>query len=220
MPTTHQPLGELVTAIPAAAKVFHRYGLDFCCHGKQSLAEACASRGLDASSILREAEDARGGAGSDVRWAERTLPDLVQHILDRYHAPLREELARLTELARKVERVHADKPAVPAGLARVLGGMASAIDDHLGKEEQILFPLIIGGDGRTARMPIRVMMQEHEEHGENLRRIRELTSDFGVPEYACMSWRELYRALTQLELDLMEHIHLENDILFPRALDS
>jgi len=149
---------------------------------------------------------------------EQALGELVQHILDHYHAPLRTELPRLVDLAQLVERVHAERADCPAGLADLLAEMGEAIESHLAKEEKILFPLIVAGRGQTAHMPVQVMVQEHEDHGRNLRRIRELTGDLRAPEDACASWRELYRALAQLELELMSHIHLENDILFPRAL--
>jgi regulator of cell morphogenesis and NO signaling len=216
--STEQTLSELVTANPAAAKVFHQYRLDYCCGGKQTLAEACAAQGLDAEDVLREAAVAGVVERDDVRWEERPLADLVQHILDRYHTPLRTEIPRLIELSEKVERVHADKPDRPAGLAEFLTEVRAAVESHLAKEEMILFPLIVSGRGPMAHMPVQVMVQEHEDHGESLRRIRGLAKDFALPEYACASWRELYRALAQLEVDLMNHIHLENYILFPRAL--
>ncbi len=117
-----------------------------------------------------------------------------------------------------MEDAHADKPERPAGLADLLTEVRAAVESHLAKEEQILFPLILSGRGQMAHMPVQVMMQEHEDHGENLRRIRELTNDLQIPEYACASWRELYRSLARLEVELMDHIHLENNILFPRAL--
>jgi regulator of cell morphogenesis and NO signaling len=122
------------------------------------------------------------------------------------------------ELARRVEKVHAGKPECPAGLADHLEAMGPFVADHLGKEEELLFPLILSGHGRHATMPVQVMMREHDDHGEGLRRIRELTNDLRLPEGACATWRELYRALAQLETELMEHIHLENNVLFPRAL--
>jgi len=218
MKSTEQTLGDLVTAYPAAAKVLQRYRLDYCCGGKQSLDEACAAENIDPEAVLRDIEVA-GAAGVDVaRWDQRPLDELVQHILDRYHAPLRVELPRLVELAGQVERAHADKPHCPSGLADLLTEVKAAVEGHLAKEEQILFPLIVAGRGPTAHMPVQVMMHEHEDHGKNLRRIRELTSDLTVPGHACASWRELYRALGELEVELMDHIHLENNILFPRAL--
>jgi regulator of cell morphogenesis and NO signaling len=218
MKNTEQSLGDLVTAFPAAAKVLQRYRLDYCCGGQQSLDEACAAENIDPEAVLRDIEVAGAGAVDVARWDRRPLDELVQHILDRYHAPLRVELPRLIELAGQVERAHADKPRCPSGLADLLTEVKAAVEGHLVKEEQILFPLIVAGRGPTAHMPVQVMMQEHEDHGKSLRRIRELTSDLTVPEHACASWRELYRALGELAVELMDHIHLENNILFPRAL--
>jgi len=218
MKNTEQTLGNLVIASPAAAKVLQRYRLDYCCGGKQTLDEACAAENIDPEAVLRDIDAAGTGSVDVARWDERPLDELVQHILDRYHAPLRVELPRLIELAGQVECAHADKPDRPAGLADLLIEVKAAVESHLAKEEQILFPLIVAGRGRTAHMPVQVMMQEHEDHGQNLRRIRQITNDLTVPEHACASWRELYRALGELEVDLMDHIHLENNILFPRTL--
>jgi regulator of cell morphogenesis and NO signaling len=218
MTTQEQTLGDLVTAIPTAARVFHRYQLDYCCGGRQTLADACAPRGIDALAVLGEIQAANQQAPAPARWDERPLSELIRHILDRYHAPLKTELPRLLELARKVERVHADKTGCPTGLAALLDEIQTEVASHLAKEEQLLFPLILAGNGPTAHMPVRVMLREHEDHGQNLRRVRELTHDFALPAYACATFRELYRALAELEVELMQHIHLENNVLFPRAL--
>ncbi len=218
MMNPNQTLGELVTADPAAAKVLQRHRLDYCCGGKQSLEAACAAARVDADAVLRELAGVEASGHDEVRWAQRPIDQLVHHILDRYHAPLRTELLRLVELARQVERAHADKPDRPEGLADLLVDVRAAVESHLAKEEQILFPLILSGRGQNAYMPVQVMILEHEDHGQNLRRIRELTKDLKLPEYACASWRELYRALGELEVELWDHIHLENNILFPRAL--
>lgn len=220
MTNTERSLGELVTAYPAAAKVFQKYRLDYCCGGKQALVDACAAKDLDVEEVLRGIEAAQQAEKGDIRWDDCPLDELIQHILDRYHAPLQTEIPRLIELAGQVERVHADKFDCPVGLSNLLTDVKAAVESHLAKEEQILFPIIFAGRGRTAHMPVQVMMQEHEDHGQNLQRIRDLTHDFAVPESACDSWRELYRALKELEIDLMDHIHLENNILFPRALAS
>ncbi|HUM11403.1 MAG TPA: iron-sulfur cluster repair protein YtfE [Myxococcaceae bacterium] len=215
-----QTLGELAVAVPTAAKVFYRYGLDYCCGGKQSLAEACARGGLDPAEVLEaiRADQAAVGGDGGLRWLDRPLTELVQHILERYHAPLRPELGRLLALARRVERVHAGKPGCPVGLAAHLETVRAFVEEHLAKEEQVLFPLFLAGRGRQASMPVQVMLREHEEHGDALRRIRELTNDLRLPPEACATWRELYRSLGALAVELMEHIHLENNILFARAL--
>ena len=220
MSDSNRTLEEIVTANPKAADVFVRRGLDFCCHGQRTLGEACREAGLDPGAVAAEL----AGAGADTPvedgWSTRPLAELVDHIIERYHDALRRDLPILVALARKVERVHAAKPTRPAGLTAHLERVHGAVVSHLDKEEGILFPLIRAGRGATAYMPIRVMMQEHEDHGENLRRTRELTNGLTAPPEACPSWRELYRGLSQLEAELMQHIHLENYVLFPRALEE
>lgn len=213
-----QTLGELVTALPATAKILHQYGLDFCCGGNRTLVEACEAEHVDTQAVLRALANADTEADESVNWAQRPIKDLIQHILKQYHEPLRMELPRLIDLAQKVVQAHADKPDCPKGLANLLSTIQEAVESHLGKEEKILFPLILTGRAQTAYMPAQVMMEEHEDHGRNLRRIRGLTNDLTLPDHACVSWGELYRSLAALEADLMEHIHLENNILFPRAL--
>ncbi|HZW91210.1 MAG TPA: iron-sulfur cluster repair protein YtfE [Myxococcaceae bacterium] len=214
-------LGQLATAVPAAAKVFYRHGLDYCCGGNKPLATACAEHGLDVAEVLAELQAAATTApATGASWAERPIPELILHILQRYHEPLKLEIPRLVELAFTVERVHAGKPGCPAGLANHLAEMRRAVDEHLLKEEQILFPMILAGRGGMARMPIQVMLSEHDDHGQALRRTRALTDDLQLPDGACAKWRELYRALEELEQELMDHIFLENSVLFPRALEG
>jgi len=213
-------LAEIVTTQPAAARVLQRFRLDFCCHGSQTLEQACDANGIDPNLVRQELLNNHQSTEADsTNWMERPIPDLIQHILDRYHSPVRKEVLDLIDLAQKVEQVHADKPERPEGLSSVLSEAKEAIDSHLEKEEKILFPLILSGRGQLAYMPIKVMMQEHEDHARNLRRIREITKDFTPPDSACASWRELYRALAEFEYNLMYHIHLENNILFPRVLE-
>lgn len=210
-------LAELAATLPAASRVFQRHQLDFCCGGGTSLAEACAAQGLEVDEVLREIEEA-AGAGDDPRWDGRPASEIIDHILARYHAPLRDELPRLRAMAARVEERHAGKAACPKGLAALLDTMIEEVRSHLAKEEQVLFPMIRAGGGATARGPIRLLEEEHEGHGANLRRIRRLTGDFHPPEDACPTWKALYLGLEQLELDLMRHIHLENAVLFPRTL--
>lgn len=213
-------LAEIAVDRPAAPKVFIRHGLDFCCHGQRPLAEACAEKGVDPGEVIRELEDAARPDPGARSWRDRPLDELIDFILARYHAPLREDLDVVVQLAEKVERRHVEKPTCPRGLARHLAEVREAVEGHLGKEEQILFPLIRDGRGPMAFMPVKVMMQEHEDHGESLRRTRELTADLVPPPEACRSWRALYAELARIEAELMEHIHLENNVLFPRALDG
>lgn len=157
----------------------------------------------------------------DERWEERPLEELIDHLITRYHEPLRQDLPAWIDAARKVERVHAAKPSCPHGLTEVLMTWRTDMDLHLGKEEQVLFPAILEGTrGLRLAMPIRVMLQEHEDHGATLLRLRALTHDFVPPAEACSTWRALYEGLARLEEELMRHVHLENHVLFPRALDG
>lgn len=214
---TNQSLADLALAVPAASRVFRQYRLDFCCGGKRSIADACAERGLDARAVVAEIETYQNQA-LDVDWRGAPLPKLVNHILVNFHDAHRRELTDLVELARKVERVHAGKPSVPAGLAEHLRSMSDALELHMQKEEQILFPAIVTGRGVQMRGPVTVMEREHDEHALKLERLRELTNDFTPPDEACTSWRALFLRCEQLEADVMAHVHLENHVLFPRAL--
>lgn len=211
-------LSELARAIPSSTRVFLRHRLDFCCGGRRTLAEACASAGLDAAAIEAELEVEASRGDQPVHWERRTPTELADHIEAHYHAALRRDLPPLIEAARKVERVHADKPDVPAGLAAVLTEFFAEMQSHMTKEEQILFPLIRrGARGEAVFMPVRMMESEHDAHREHLLAIRRLTGDLRLPPAACATWTALYRGLLTLEEELMQHIHLENNILFARA---
>lgn len=217
MPTIQTTLAELASTHPAAARVFLTHGLDFCCKGRRPLSAACSEKGLDPGSVLEEIEGAEGG-GDLSAWSARPVAELIDHILSRYHAGLRRDFPALIAMAEKVEERHADKPTVPVGLAAHLRAMEAAALDHLGKEEMILFPAILAGHGASMGGPVQCMEAEHLDHGANLARTRALTGDLVPPEQACTTWRALYLGLAALERDLMEHIHLENNVLFPRVL--
>ncbi len=121
-------------------------------------------------------------------------------------------------MAHKVERVHASKNDCPRGLAEHLEYMARELEQHMLKEEELLFPMILAGDGALAAMPIQVMEQEHQDHGKNLTRLHALARGFEAPDEACGTWQALYLGLRELEAALMRHIHLENHVLFPMVL--
>jgi regulator of cell morphogenesis and NO signaling len=158
-------------------------------------------------------------AGAEERWGDAPLPDLVAHILLTYHQPLKEELPRLEAMARKVLQVHRDKePEMLTELLSVYLGIKADLEPHMEKEEQILFPMIQRGQGFLADGPVAVMREEHEVVGSALKRLREITNDYEVPPRACNTWRALWHGLAALEESLHEHIHLENNVLFPRAL--
>lgn len=214
-----QTLGDIASAMPAATRVFLRHKLDFCCRGQRTLSDACAQAGLDAEHIVQEIDEERGREDDLLRWESRSQAELADHIEAHYHAALRRDLPPLIEAARRVERVHASKPAVPAGLADHLTQFWNEMESHMRKEESVLFPMLrSGAAGQAVYMPVRVMQQEHEDQGRNLARIRQLTGDLEVPAHACATWTALYDGLANLEVELMQHIHLENNILFLRAI--
>lgn len=211
-------LAELAVTHPAASRVFHRHALDFCCNGRRPLTQACAEKSLDPGAILREVESEETSTDAGIRWDERPLPELVDHILTFFHARIRTEIPALIAMAERVEMRHADKPSRPVGLAEHLHNVHREVLSHLEKEEQVLFPMILGGWGPRAGVPIRVLEGEHDEHGAALRKVRELAHDLVPPPEACTTWRALYLRLSEFEAELMQHIHLENNVLFRRSL--
>ncbi len=215
-------VGQIATEHPLATRIFGRHGIDFCCGGGRTIREACEAKGLDTDSILEEIRGQLAESDADLEcWNEAPLNDLVEHILAAYHRPLDEELPRLEQLARKVHRVHGERhPEVLPELLSTYLGLKGDLQDHMMKEEEILFPMIRQDQGSMADGPISVMESEHESAGDALKRLRKLTNGYQVPAEACNTWRALWAGLAALESALHEHIHLENNVLFPRALAS
>ena len=211
-----QSLATIALNINGAAALFRQHQLDYCCGGKQTLAEAAAGQQVDVA-VLEQALVGMGAVQAEQDWRNTTLPDLIDFILQRYHDVHREQFPELIALAQKVERVHAGKDQVPTGLAAQLQALDEELESHMRKEEQILFPMIRQGNGQQAAMPIRVMMHEHTEHEHALSRLLDLTDHLTPPAQACPSWQNLYAQLRTLADDLQDHIALENNILFPRA---
>lgn len=211
-----QLLSDLAISIPMVTELFRKNRLDFCCGGKQTLKEACEKKQLDLNSIINELIKLQKSETN--KFQELPLDELTSYIVNRYHDDLRRRIPELVSLAQKVERVHSDHISCPHGLAAMLGEFYKDMLMHMMKEENVLFPLIESGRGSMAMMPIKVMTHEHDTHGTQLEKLHQLTSDFRPPEHACTTWRALYKGLEKLEEELMDHIHLENNILFPRAL--
>lgn len=214
-------LGQLARQIPGATRIFHEHGLDFCCGGKQSLRDAAQRKGLDAAAVaaiaaqLRALQDEADPSAQD--WNTAAPAALIEHILVRFHARHREQLPELIRLARRVEQVHGERAECPLGLADHLSEMLGELESHMQKEEQVLFPMLLRGLHAAASRPIAVMRAEHDDHGVALQRLAELTDDITLPRAACNTWRALYLGLRALREDLMEHIHLENNVLFEGA---
>jgi len=208
-------LGEIAASLPGATAVFRRHKLDFCCGGSESLEEATRHKGLVLAPIQAEL--------ASLSHEQAPLPegveDLIQLILERYHQVHRRELPELRALARRVESVHADHAAVPKGLAEVLARLQGELESHMQKEEQILFPLMLSGGSPMIVHPIAMMRHEHDEAGEDLKAVSKLTGDLTLPAEACNTWRALYAGLAKFAEDLTEHIHIENNILFPKFED-
>lgn len=216
--TSSTTLADLATTHPAAARVFYRHRLDFCCGGRRPLSDVCTERGLDSAAVIAAIEAEERLPDDNQHWDVRPLTELMAFIVNTYHRRLRESLPELIRMATKVEMRHADKASCPRGLAAHLIAMHESMLEHLAKEEQVLFPLIANGQGRVAAGPVHVMEMEHEEHARALQTLRRLTTDFAPPADACVTWRALYLGLQQLEEELMLHVHLENNVLFRRAL--
>lgn len=213
-------VGTLAAEHPLATRVLARHGIDFCCGGGKALQDVCAKKGLDPARLLDEIRQELATPGASTKnWNEAPLDELIDHILDTFHRPLQEELPRLEGMARKVLDVHgARDPERFKELLAVFEGLENELHEHMAKEEQVLFPMIRQGNGHMAAGPVSVMEHEHEAAGAALLRLRELTNGYAVPEEACNTWRALWVGLAAFEEAMHEHIHLENNILFPRAL--
>jgi regulator of cell morphogenesis and NO signaling len=213
-----QSVGWLARNIPGSTGVFRQYQLDFCCGGNRVLKDVLAERELDAAPVVARLLALQSEDSDECDWSLVPRNALVHHILTRYHDGHRRQLPELILMARRVEQVHRDNPDCPHGLALHLEVMAEELEDHMRKEELILFPMLqTHASPAHVNAPISVMRHEHDQHGEALQRLRGLAQDFHPPKGACNTWRALYTNLAQLQDDLMQHIHLENNILFADA---
>jgi regulator of cell morphogenesis and NO signaling len=210
----HQRLvRDLAVEFPGATAIFRRNKIDFCCNGGVTLEQAAASRGVSLDELTRElARLTPAPAQAPVETGE-----LLAHIVERYHDVHREEFPEAIRMAARVEAVHRDHPLCPHGLAGHLATIAEELFAHQDREEAVLFPLMSNGQGGPMlSYPIAQMMSEHEVMGEQLEELALLTQDFTPPEGACTTWRALYAACRKLDEDLREHVHLENNVVFPR----
>ena len=214
-PFADHTLADIAARLPGATAVFRRRKLDFCCGGRVALAEAAAKKGVPLAELESEL-DALAELGLPAAVPEDS-GDLIALIEQRYHAIHRQELPELVRLAKRVEAVHGGHhPLAPRGIAALLARMADELESHMQKEEQVLFPLMRRGGHPMIGHPISMMLAEHGDHGANLRELAVLAHDFVPPEDACPTWQALYAGARKLTDDLMEHIHLENNVLFPR----
>jgi regulator of cell morphogenesis and NO signaling len=223
--TERTQVSDIAAAVPASVRVFQRYGIDFCCGGKVPLGSACEEQGVSFREVADAIRTTAAGAAPDDRdWATLPLDALIDHIVATYHDTLREELPRLRQMASKVARVHGENAPHLPRLEAVVGELATDFISHMGKEEAVLFPTIraIAAKGRPPVMPIdapvAMMEHEHEHTGALLAELRQMTDDYVAPSWACQTFRGLYEGLSELEASTHVHVHLENNVLFPRAL--
>ncbi|HEU5403224.1 MAG TPA: iron-sulfur cluster repair di-iron protein [Terriglobales bacterium] len=227
---------EFALAIPSATKVFEKLGIDYCCGGGKKLGEACVQAKLPVEQVLQQLEQAessrlaRNESGPD-DWSTQPLADLIDHIVKKHHEFVKAEIPRLSTLADKVAGKHGPTHPETAKVNELFETLADELSMHLMKEEQILFPYIVRMEEAvlekapvlpppfgTVQNPVRMMVSEHDSAGTILRELRAITSDYKAPEDACTSYRTLYNGLLEFEADLHQHIHLENNVLFPRAI--
>jgi regulator of cell morphogenesis and NO signaling len=210
----NRTLADIASTLPGATALFRAEKLDFCCGGRVSLAVAMTEKQKDPAPLTAKLE-ALAASSAPSNEPEDTA-GLIDMILERFHEVHRREVPELIKLARRVEAVHRDNPGVPAGLTDLLDHIGAELESHMQKEEQILFPMMRSGGHPMIGGPISVMLAEHDDHGENLRKLEALTNDFTPPDDACTTWRALYAGARKLTDDVMEHIHTENNKLFPR----
>lgn len=223
-------VGEIVTADFRTAAVFHEFGIDFCCGGRRTLADACRERDIDAGVVLDAMTRACNTPGSSPRFDAWSLDTLVAYIVGNHHSFVRQALPSLTAHTQKIAEVHGGRHPELQEVALLVEEVAAEMTAHMAKEERVLFPYITAAAEAAARgralpaapfgpidNPIRMMEAEHESAGAAMARIRELTSGYAVPEDGCTTYRVCLQALEAFEQDLHAHVHLENNILFPKA---
>jgi regulator of cell morphogenesis and NO signaling len=230
---TAKTVRELAIEVPGATRLFEKLGIDYCCGGHSALETACDSAGIQVNEVVRILEEANQSSEPALAdWQHETLAGLASYIVSKHHVFTREEMDRLEPLLAKVASVYGQSNPELIGIAKLFQELKRELLPHMLKEEQILFPYIAQLESSvkkgtakpfaffgTVQNPVNMMMTEHETAGELLRGIRDLSSNFTVPPNACVSFQTLYQALQGFESDLHEHIHLENNLLFPRAVE-
>lgn len=233
--STARTVRELVLEIPESTRIFEKLGIDYCCGGDRSLEEACAASNLSVDEVLDSlelAEQTVRAKQKDRHWQAEALADLVAHINGTHHKYTREEISRLGPLFDKVVSVHGKNHPELQHLRATFRGLAQELTMHMMKEEAVLFPYIVRMEEAviqrepvlpppfgTVRNPVAMMMHDHDSAGEALRAMRQASAGYMPPADACVSYQTLYKALADFEKDLHQHIHLENNILFPRAIE-
>jgi regulator of cell morphogenesis and NO signaling len=232
--TMEKTVRELALEQTGAARVFESLGIDYCCGGKQTLAQACRAASVPVNKVIDALEVAQrsgNAATNQINWQRVPLADVITHIKNTHHQYTRQEIARLGPLFDKVCSVHGKNHPELLQLRETFHGLAQELSTHLMKEEMVLFPYIermeesvlqreplLPPPFGTVQNPVSMMEHEHDSAGNALRALRATSNGYTAPPDGCVSFQTLYKTLAELEADLHQHIHLENNILFPRAI--
>ncbi|HSH66391.1 MAG TPA: iron-sulfur cluster repair di-iron protein [Bacteroidia bacterium] len=223
-----ETLGEIVAKDMHKAQIFKKHGIDFCCGGKKTVKQACAEKGLDVTLVEQELQQAEKiGTTRPLPYNEWSLDFLADYIVNTHHAYVKKNMPDIRAYASKVAKVHGNHHPELVPIHQLVEDINAEFTAHMMKEEQILFPAIKamalsknnGSSFGSVKAPINMMEIEHESAGKNMEKIRELSDNYTLPEDACASYSLLYRMLAEFEEDLHTHVHLENNILFPKALE-
>ena len=222
---------EVAVQLPESTRLFERLKIDYCCGGNQPLAQACAAAGVDVVDVMGMlAGVSQPAEKSDIAFQDASLPELIKHIVETHHVFTKTEMDRLQLLVDKVLHAHGGNHPELIHLGELWLQLCADLKPHMFKEEQVLFPYIVAmaqaaehnqpgpfAPFGTVNNPIRMMMSEHDAAGEILRELRKLSRDYKTPDDACLTYQTFYEALEAFEQDLHQHIHLENNLLFPKA---
>jgi regulator of cell morphogenesis and NO signaling len=228
---SQKPLREIAAEVPAAVPLFARFDIDLCRFGERSLAEACAHLNLSLDQLQEKLVALHGFSSAEADAHAIPLAQLIQRIVRVHHRRVRQDLAALAEMAARLEQEHSGRSPELAPLARLIGELHREMFDHIGREEQVLFPFIVRMEEeaalrypsdhsclRSLRTPIARMMQDHCSAEEVLEELRQRTNDFTPPQESCATKRAVFAGLRTFGSDLREHLRLEDEVLFPRAL--
>lgn len=223
---TNAKVSDLVLEEPVRARIFERFGIDYCCGGRIPLAEACAKRGLDLTAVVQALDESAEPGPEDIDWRLVPVADLVDHIVGVHHTYLRLELPSLRQLVDKVATRHGDRHPELVEVQRVYEAISDELEQHMVKEERILFPACVAL-GRneattfpfgTVENPIAAMLHEHDVVAAGLERLSDLTGGYEPPVDACTSYRAMLGRLETFDTDTRRHVHEENNALFPRVI--
>ena len=230
--TTNSTIRDIVADDFRTAAVFQKYGIDFCCGGNRPVADACQERGVETRLVLDEVHAVTAGPGDTPRFNAWSLDFLVDYIVSNHHAYVRSAIETISTHAAKVASVHGERHPEVVEIAARFQEVASEMAQHMTKEERMLFPAIVslaaaeksGNEAPalpfgTVANPIRMMEREHQSAGDTMAAIRTLSHGYEPPADACTTFRVTYQELRAFEEDLHRHVHLENNILFPKALE-